>query len=151
MPVATTLAQLWEREELPIRDALYLADGRAFAVALDEQAPGGLRVNDAFDLDAVLAEDPEWVTSFVISKTVELGSGRGSVCCGEGSWGSEGIFARLSPDSEPMWAVYLQRSNPFVDVEIRDDAVRFESSSGAHVSVALTGADFVPVPWPAAS
>lgn len=148
MPIATTLAQLWEREALPIRDALYLADGRAFAVALDERAPGGLSVNDAFDLDAVLAEDPEWVTSFVISKAVELGPGSGSVCCGEGSWGSEGIFARLSPDGEPVWAVYLERSNPFVGVEIRDQVARFESSSGVHVSVALAGTGFVPTPWP---
>lgn len=151
MPVAATFAQLWEREELPIRDALYLADGRAFAVALDPRAPGGLRVSDAFDLDAVLAEDPEWVTSFVISKAVELGAGDGSVCCGEGSWGSEGIFARLSPDGKPVWAVYLERSNPFIDIDVRDQIARFHSSSGVNVDVALTGSDFVPTPWPAAS
>ena len=153
MPVTTTFAQLWEHEEMPIRDALYLADGRAFTVALDEQAPGGLTVNDPFDLDALLAEDPEWVTSIVVSKQVELGleDGGGYVCCGEGSWGSEGIFARLSPDGKPVWAVYLERSNPFTDIDVRDHVTRFRSSSGVNVSVALTGTDFMPTPWPAAS
>lgn len=148
MPVTTTLARLWEREELPIRDALYLADGHAFTVALDERAPGGLRIKDPFDLDALLAEDPEWVTSIVISKQVELDleDGGGYVCCGEGSWGSEGIFARLSPDSKPIWAVYLERSNPFTDIDVRDRIARFRSSSGVNVSVALTSSDFVPIP-----
>lgn len=151
MPVTTTLAQLWEREELPIRDALYLADGRSFAVALDEQAPGGLTVGDPFDLDALLAQDPEWVTSIVVSKQVEVETGGGYVCCGEGSWGSEGIFARLSPDGTPTWVVYLERSNPFIDVEIRNQLARFSSSSGVQVSVSLAGTDFVPTHWPAAS
>jgi hypothetical protein len=153
MSVTTTLAQLWVRQELPIRDALYLADGRAFTVALDERAPGGLTVNDPFDLDALLAEDPEWVTSIVVSKQVELDleDGRGYVCCGEGSWGSVGIFARLSPDGKPGWVVYLERSNPFTDIDVRDQIARFRSSSGVNVSVALTSSDFVPTPWPAVS
>jgi hypothetical protein len=150
MSVTTTLTQLWEREELLICDALYLIDGRAFAIELDEQAPGGLKVDDPFDLDALLRANPEWVTSFDISKKVELGNG-GYVCCGEGSWGSEGIFARLSPDGKPVWVVYLERSNPFIEIVVRDHVVRFRSSSGVNVSAALGGADFVPTRWPAAS
>jgi len=152
MPVTTSLAQLWEREELPIRDALYLADGRAFTVALDEQAPGGLTVNDSFDLDALLAKDPEWVTSIVVSKQVELedSDGGGYVCCGEGSWGSEGLFARLLPDGAPAWVIHLERSNPFTDIDVRDHVARFRSTSGVTVSVALADTDFVPTPWPTA-
>lgn len=150
MPVTTTLAQLWQREELPIRDALYLADGRAYAVALDEQAPGGLTVNEAFDLDAQLAKDPEWVTSIVVSKKVDLRDGTGSLCCGEGSWGSEGLLARLSSSGEPVWVVYLERSNPFTDIDIRDQVARFRSSSGIAVTVALGDTDFAPTPWPGA-
>jgi hypothetical protein len=150
MPVTTTLAQLWQREELPIRDALYLADGRAYAVAQDEQAPGGLSVNEEFDLDAQLAKDPEWVTSIVVSNKVELRDGTGSLCCGEGSWGSEGIFARLAPNGEPVWVVYLERSNPFTDIDIRNQVARFRSSSGLSVSVTATGTDFTPTPWPEA-
>lgn len=145
-----TLTQQWAREELPIRDALYLGDARAFAVALDEQVPGGLKVNDPFDLDALLGENPGWVTSFVVSKKVELADG-GYVCCGEGSRGSEGLFARLSPDGEPVWVAYLERSNPFIEVDVRDQAARFRSSSGVIVSVTLTGAGFAPTHWPAAS
>lgn len=152
MPVTATLAQLWEREELPIRDALYLADGRAFAVTLDQRAPGGLTVDDPFDLDALLAEDPEWVTSIVVSKQIELDDG-GYVCCGEGSWGSEGIFARLSPDGEPVWVVHLERSNPFTDIDVDspDQIARFRSTSGVNVSVSLVNAGFVPTRWPTAN
>lgn len=150
MSVTATLTQLWERAELPIRDALYLVDGPAFAVELDEQAPGGLKVDGPFDLAALLRANPEWVTSFDISKKVELGTG-GYVCCGEGSWGSEGIFARLSPDGRPMWVVYLEQSNPFIEIVVRDHVVRFRSSSGVNVSAALNGVDFVPTRWPTAS
>jgi hypothetical protein len=156
LPMRATLAQLWGRGELPIRDALYLADGRAFAVALDARAPGGLTVCEPFDLDALLAQDPEWVTSLAVSKQVELRpeDGGGFVCCGEGSWGSEGAFARLRPDGAPMWVVYLERSNPFtvVDIDVQSRVARFRSSSGVRVSVALSAdGEFLPAAWPGAS
>lgn len=140
--MTTTLAEFWRREELPIHDGLYLADGRAWSAELDVRATGGMRLTDRFDVDAFLAQSPDWVTSFAVSKTVPLDAGGGYLCCGEGSWGSEGIFARLSAEREPVWAVYLERSNPFVDVEIDQGVACFESSSGVRVCVDVSDLEF---------
>jgi hypothetical protein len=46
-----------QRRRLPIRDALHLADGRAWSVEADQHATGGLRVKDPFDVDTFVAED----------------------------------------------------------------------------------------------
>jgi hypothetical protein len=143
--VTTTLAQLWHREELPIHDGLYLADGTAWSAELDHQAPGGLRLTDPFDLEAFMTHSPDQVTSFVISKIVPLEAGSGYLCCGEGSWGSEGIFARLSTEREPIWAVYLEQSNPFVDVQIQQNVACFHSSSGVRIQVDLSAPQFTTV------
>jgi hypothetical protein len=149
MPTTKTLSRLWSRQELPIHDGLYLADGRAWSMELDQEAPGGLRVTEPFDVDAFLAENSEWVTSFAISKEVELPAGAGRLYCGEGSWGSEGILGRLSPSAEPVWAVYLERSNPFVDIETRGTLARFHSSSDVRISVDLARTEFALATWPA--
>lgn len=42
--MVTAIADLWAREQLPIRDGLYLADGRAYDFAVDAAAPSGGRV-----------------------------------------------------------------------------------------------------------
>ena len=144
----TTLSRLWSRQELPIHDGLYLADGRAWSVELDPEAPGGLRVTEPFDVDAYLAEDPDWVTSFAISKEVDLPADAGRLCCGEGSWGSEGILGRLSPSKEPVWAVYLERSNPIVDIELRGTLALFRSSSDVRISIDWAATEFTPAAWP---
>lgn len=152
--MTSSLARQWERGELPIRDMVYLADGRAFAVELGEHFPGGMAVTEPTSLDAILASDPDWLTSFVVTHIVELRSEEGgSVCCGEGSWGSEGFFARIASGGEPIWVVYLENSNPFVEIDIDSDdrVARFSSSSGVTTSVAISGTDFVPTPWPADS
>jgi hypothetical protein len=146
--MTTTLAEFWLQGELPIHNGLYLADGRAWSVELDAHALGGLRLTDPFDVTAFLTERPERVTSFVVSKMARLDAGGGYLCCGEGSWGSEGMFARLSDDREPVWAVYLELSNPFVDVEVLKSVACFASSSGVHVTVDVTEPEFTLAAWP---
>lgn len=59
MPVTTPLTQLRERAAPPIRDGFHLVDRRAFAVHLDEQAPGWLKVHEPLALDSFLGENPE--------------------------------------------------------------------------------------------
>jgi hypothetical protein len=143
----STVSRLWKQGELPIHSGVYLADGRAWSVAVDAASPGGLKVLEPFDVDEFLANDPEFVTSFVVSKLVELPEGAGHLWCGEGSWGSEGLFGRTTPQNELVWVVYLEESNPFVDIEIDGGMARFRSSSGVMVSVDVSGTDFVPAPW----
>ncbi len=62
--------------------------------------------------------------------------------------GSERIIALLSPDGAPLWIVHLERSNPFVDIEIRNQVARFSSSSAIHITVSVAGLEFTPTHWP---
>lgn len=130
----TIVERLWRQEQLPIRSALYTAAGDAFDVEVDPQMPGGLRILDAFDAEEFFQEDPEWVTYLITTKEVGL-SGGGYLCCGEGSQGSEGFFARLGPDHDLLWAVYLEDSNPFVDIAVTGDRAVIRST--ADVTVVL--------------
>ncbi len=87
----TTIERLWEEGyQLPIEDALHFADGRSYEVALiSGGAPARLAVLDPFDLDAMLAENPAWVSSVDGRAVADLGD-RGLLWGGEGSYGSEG-------------------------------------------------------------
>ena len=139
MSDASTFVRLWEAEECPIRDGLYLADGRALSVRADPAVPGGLAVLEPFDIDALLAEDPDWVTSVAISKTVGLAGTEDLLFCGEGSWGAEGLFGRITAAGQPVWVIYLGESNPFTEIEIEGSEARFRSTSDVVIRVEVTG------------
>ena len=139
MSAASTFVRLWEAEECPIRDGLYLADGRAWSVHADAAVPGGLAVLEPFDIDALLAEDPDWVTSVAISKTAKLAGTEDLLFCGEGSWGSEGLFGRITAAGRPVWVVYLGESNPFTEIEIEGHEARFRSTLDLVIRVEVTG------------
>ncbi|MCE7079795.1 hypothetical protein [Streptomyces sp. ST2-7A] len=112
---------MWREGRLFIRDALHLVStGTSFAVAVDPGAPGGLRLGDTFDLDAEATAHPEWFTSIDITSTHPLPDG-GTLRWGEGSHGSEGFAARVAPDGNPVWILYLEESNPFVATSVTAD------------------------------
>ncbi len=138
------IGRLWLAENLPIRDGLYRPDGSAREVCVDETAPGGLRLLEPFDLTAFLALDPEHTTSIIVTKEQELSDGSGYLCCGEGSYGSEGFFGRLDQHRELVWVVYLEEDNPFVQIDVAGTRAEFVSSSGVSVTVDLTSPDFGP-------
>ncbi|MFH8488715.1 hypothetical protein [Streptomyces longisporoflavus] len=132
---SSAISALWDSEQLPIRDGLYLASGVSYAVRGGSTPSEGLEILDEFDLEAVMREDPDWVTSFDITREVELPGPGGYLCCGEGSYGSEGFFARIDQDRRLVWVVYLEESNPFTGVEVEGSRAVFTSSSGVRISV----------------
>lgn len=130
-----TLLKLWHARRLPIRDGLYTSSGDAYSVQLNDAAPGGVEILDNFDLDSVLSADPDWVTSIDITREVEIKGGVGRLLAGEGSHGSEGFFARIDDDNDLKWVVYLEESNPFVDIAVDGNRATFYSSSGVSITV----------------
>jgi hypothetical protein len=135
MRLMRTITELWNDETLPIHDGLYRADDASCAVRLNSEALGGLEFGESFDVAALLGGDPEWVTSVDITHDVALPSGEGYLCCGEGSFGSEGFFARLDAARGLRWVVYLERSNPFHAITVDGDRATFRSTSGIDVTV----------------
>ncbi|MGH3310760.1 MAG: hypothetical protein ACRDP3_09265 [Streptomyces sp.] len=130
----TTITELWSQENIPIRDALYMANGSSYDVVVNSTSWSGIDFLKSFDLDAHLASDPEWVSSIEVTHTLELAD-RDRLCCGEGSHGSEGFVGRIDKDGELKWVIYLEYSNPFIEIHLMDDFAVFRSSSDVLVKV----------------
>lgn len=102
-----------------------------------EPAPGtrsGLRLTEPFDLAAELAADPENVTSVGVSAFDPLPDG-GRLVCGDGAWGAEGFFGRLSADGGVRWLMYFEHSNPFAEITRYGSLATFWSTSAVTLTV----------------
>ena len=64
---------------------------------------------------------------------------------GEGSQGSEGFFAWLGPDHDLLWAVYLEESNPIVDIAVTGDRAVIRSTADVTVVLDSGSESFWPV------
>ncbi|GAA2358996.1 hypothetical protein Cme02nite_35310 [Catellatospora methionotrophica] len=108
----------------------------------DPSTPGGLALLEPFDLEAWLLANRGWHTCVDTTTELPLPDGSGHLCCGEGSHGSEGFFARLDHTKTLIWVVYLQESNPFVEVAIHGRHATIRSSSDLSIQVDLTSPNF---------
>lgn len=129
------ISTLWNNGKLPVRDALHFARGYSYSVRLNAAIPGGIELLEAFDLNDLLNTDPERLTSIDITREIKISDGAGYLCCGEGSYGSEGFFARLDDRKILTWVVYLEESNPFVDILLDDTKATFNSSSNVSITL----------------
>ncbi|UJW33494.1 hypothetical protein L3Q67_06900 [Saccharothrix sp. AJ9571] len=129
------LAELWGKEQVPIEDALFLADGTAYDLVLDRDAAGGLVVGDRFELAELLAEDPDWLASIHPLREVALPGEDGWLTSGEGSQGADGFFARLDVARTPRWVAFLTEGNPFTEIAVDGRKAEFTSTSGVVVTV----------------
>lgn len=131
----STLERLWNAGRLPIKDGLYTSSGDDYSVQVNDAIPGGLEILEKFDLDSMLRADPDWLTSIDITREVEIEGRNGRLLAGEGSHGSEGFFARVDGRNNLKWVIYLEESNPFIDINIIDNKATFHSSSGVAITV----------------
>lgn len=138
------ITRLWQTGNLYIRDGLYRADGTSWAVRCDSSLTGGLLALEMMDLESLFQSDPSNVTSIDVTCLVRLHDNSGFLFCGEGSFGSEGIFGRLDQSKGLVWVVYLERANPFIEVTINDCLATFKSSSGVLITVDLGQPQFGP-------
>lgn len=140
--MTSLIERLWLAENLPIKDGLYRSDGTVYGVQVDASAEGGLKILAPFSLEEFLSCHPDMVTSIDTTLEKPLPQGVGCVFCGEGSYGSEGFFGRLDQDRNLMWVVYLENSNPFVDVSISNTSATFTSSTHVSITVILGTPEF---------
>ena len=140
--MTSLIERLWLADNLPIRDGFYRRDGMACAVEVDVSIEGGLRVLVPFSVEEFIECHPDMVTSIDITQERPLPDGTGYLCCGEGSYGSEGFFGRLDLHKNLVWVVYLENSNPFVGVFISNADAVFTSSSGVMITTKLENSMF---------
>jgi hypothetical protein len=132
--MTSPIVDLWAEEEVPVKDALYFAAGESVAAELAPGSGSGVRFLEPFDLEAELREDPENVTKVDIFAQVPLTDG-GRLVCGDGAWGSDGYFARLTEEEEPLWLMFFQFSNPFVEITLNGRYATFWSTSAVTITV----------------
>jgi hypothetical protein len=140
--VPKSIVDLWLAETLPIRSALYRADGTSIAVRFQPSVPGGLSLLEPFSLEAAMRVDPDYVTQIDTTVQQELSGDAGYLVCGYGSYGSEGFFGRLDSDKRLIWVVYLENCNPFISVSVESTFATFKSSSGVTITVDLETPEF---------
>ncbi|MBK3576238.1 hypothetical protein JHN63_20935 [Streptomyces sp. MBT65] len=138
------IAELWRGGKAPAWDGLFRADGSARAVEVDSAALSWFELGAPLDFETWLAENPETLTTIDIHRQglAEIPNGSGHVCCGEGSHGSEGFFARLDQDKNLAWVVSLGDSNPFVRATVEGSVATFTNNLGNSIPVDLTDPDF---------
>ncbi|MFD3587963.1 hypothetical protein [Streptomyces sp. NPDC058683] len=138
------IIDLWLANKRPAVDGLFRADGSAWAVEVDGPELSWFDVGEPLDLDELLAKDPERLTWADVHPQglAELSDGSGYVCCGDGSLGSEGFFARLDQDKNLAWLVSLLDSNPFEGAGVHGSLATFTNNLGNSLSIDLTNPYF---------
>ncbi|MEU9114507.1 hypothetical protein AB0D04_22615 [Streptomyces sp. NPDC048483] len=130
----SAIERLWADYNMPDGDALHFADGRSYDIALDSDAPAGMRIEEAFDLEEDLAEDPDAVSDVDWHTVVPLGDG-GFLWGGDGPHGSNGFCARVNADRTLVWAIFLHVSNPLTEISLSGSTAVFRSTSGVSITV----------------
>ncbi|MET9292259.1 hypothetical protein [Streptomyces sp. NPDC003077] len=131
----TAIEHLWEHYQLPELDGLHFPDGRSYEVALCSDAASGIAIGEAFDLEEVLTEDPDWVTDIGKIRSAPLPDG-GALWAGEGiSHGSYGFCVRLHADGSLAWVLFFEDSNPFTEIQASANSAVFLSTSGVSITV----------------
>lgn len=128
------LKRIWESHRLPIRDALHLREGGSYDISLDTGVPRGMKILSPFDLEGAVQENPSWTSEVDGLRSVSLPGG-GFLWAGEGSYGSEGFFARLTAEYSLTWAVFFAESNPFTEIQLIGRKARFESTANVEITL----------------
>jgi len=136
MQMKILIVDLWEKDMLPIKDAIYFSDGRSFSCKITSCPTQKIELGDKFDVNEFINNIDE-ITNIDGIKEIKL-SNSGYCSVGDGSYGSEGFIACLGKGRNLIWVLYSEKSNPFINV--REDPVNTivaESSSGFRLKINL--------------
>lgn len=111
------LHDLWEKEELPIVNAILFPDGRGIYFYIDMYELT-ITKGEEFDLNEFISQDTDNVSP--IGPLCRLATDGGMCRAGEASYGSEGFIAYLNHNNEIVWILFSENSNPFD--ELRESA-----------------------------
>ncbi|WP_337039014.1 MULTISPECIES: hypothetical protein [Pseudescherichia] len=127
------ISELWGREILPIKDAIYFCDGSAISYKITSYPAPNVEKGNVFDFTDFYKNNKEEVTSIDIIMSIKLSNG--CYCCvGEGSYGSEGFIAYLDESKELIWVIYSETSNPFFNIiECDRNTVLVESTTNIKI------------------
>ncbi|MFJ5121304.1 hypothetical protein [Kitasatospora sp. NPDC088548] len=135
------LDDLWAEGWAPAWEGLFRADGRSRDADVAGPDLDGFQLGEEVDLEELMEEDPEALTSVSVFVEAVLPDGSGSLCGGGGSHGSEGLFARFDVDQKLVWLLHLGESNEFVRITVDWPVASFTNNLGNSITIDLTGPD----------
>jgi hypothetical protein len=124
---------------VPGTDGFFRADGTSRRVEYGGPELPWFELGPPLEPDAWDDDDIEELDPAVLA---DLPNGQGAVCCGEGSLGADGFFARRDAAGNLIWVVFMTRSNPFCQVEVTGMAATFINNLGNSVVIDLNDPDF---------
>lgn len=117
------LIDLIEQEIAPIIDSFIYNDGSMYV--LKYETIGDFRsvgILCKSSLDSFFKFNSDYITNFDFTNSYEDNNYK--IFCGEGSYGSEGVISLFDKiKDEYSWLLYLEYSNPFEKVEIKDNNI----------------------------
>ncbi|MFC8449041.1 hypothetical protein [Kitasatospora sp. NPDC057223] len=140
--VVSQLDEMWAEGWAPAWDGLFRADGRSRDADVGGPAVEDFTLGEPVDLDELMADDPEMVTSVSVFAEAALPDGSGHLCGGGGSLGSEGLLARFDADRRLVWLLHLSDSNEFVRISVDWPTAAFTNNLGNSIIIDLTTPDF---------
>jgi hypothetical protein len=133
----TKILALWDRQTLPIKDGIYFATGDSISFSTQFYPQLFIKKGKPFNLNLFLSEDPDNITSIDIIKKIALNDGN-NCYLGEGSYGSEGFIAYLTPENALKWVIYFETSNPFINaIELPNNFLMVQSSANFKITIEL--------------
>jgi len=122
-----TIQELWKKEQIPIKDAIYFNNGKAFELYFTSYPSPILKVKEPFDLEEFLEKNKEDLSYIDITYELRL-SNNHTLVSGEGGYGSEGFIGYLDKNKEPIWLIYSQSFNPIISLQKLDSKLKANSS-----------------------
>lgn len=115
------IRQLWNKAQLPMKDAIYFRDGSAFSFKIIASPQPKIIAGKWFNLNQFLSESPADLTCINIIQELVLQNSASYLCVGGGGQRGEGFFAYFDINWALQWVVYAQGSNPFISARQNDD------------------------------
>ncbi|MFJ8434773.1 hypothetical protein ACIQ9P_26080 [Kitasatospora sp. NPDC094019] len=128
---------------MPAHRGLFRADGTGLEADCDDAELTGFALGGPLDLDALMADDPEWVTSADVFAEAALPDGSGRLVSGGGSHGSDGFFARIDTEGRLVWVVHLF-CNELVAIAVDWPLATLTNNCDNTLTIDLTDPDFGP-------
>lgn len=87
-------------------------------------------------LDNLLQNDDELWSEIQINNKILIDN-KYTLLCGEGELGSDGFIVKTDINNNILWFLYSTKSNPFINIEQKENMVYFSSTSNLYIALDL--------------
>ncbi|MEY4512187.1 MAG: hypothetical protein RLZZ450_4309 [Pseudomonadota bacterium] len=123
----------WSDELVPIANAVTFADDRMILLSIEiYDETTNVRAIAETTVSSFLSFNPDWWTEVIATCELQLPAG-GKFVAGEGAQGADGFIAKSDAQGRLEFSVFLDRSNPFVELSISADGSQLNATNNCGV------------------